>query len=609
MKISDLYPNGNVKIISKPQTPIAGNNNPLNVKMGTATAPFVASGDASVSSPAQDGGNFLKFNATSTAMKDSSKLLFSNPAYTSLTVDQAMKQWSGGGYDGSIAPTLKGRTISSLNPNEQQTLMTLMASKGEGSQKPMTLSQLYPNGNPKLVQPKPKAPTPPPQKLFSAAMGNPKQNNLIDTAKNTGQVYSDSAQKIGSSYSQAEQIIKNPKATPIQKVSAGLEGGLGMASGFASSLFAPLTGTLKTVSDNMANNPAVQAFAQNPTVGKALDSLQKPLSDLQKEHPEFAKNVGDVLNVFTNMLGLAGVGSSEVTNTLSDALKTSQPDVVGQTSAVEPNPKIADMISPKLNAKEVKLAISDGRISSGDDPTLLKGGTEDSIIPSAKIAQVTQTIEKSIPNAENMKPPELFKALNDNGVSLRDKLTPIMEKTPIKPEDIQKINDDWTALKAKQNSDIYMSNQVDLQKMQTNFEENFLKKTGNENMNDLWKTTQSYDASVPARVKNATSLSTDLLQSQKEIWLQNRSILTDITHKVSTGLDETSAKMFSDMSDMYTAKENILSKAKLQGVRPSLIAQWVKDNPWKSSAIGIGIGAATGANKVIGAGIKMLTGL
>ncbi len=249
--------------------------------------------------------------------------------------------------------------------------------------------------------------------------------------------------------------------------------------------------------------------------------------------------------------------------------------------------KIQENISPKMTLKETKLALKEGRLVEGQDPTLLRNGTPDSVIPSTKTQQAAQTIQEQIPGAEKMKQSELFAALNKNGVALRDNLVPIMKQTPVTDETLQTINDGWKALKAQQKADPYLSNGVNISKLQANFEKNFLMKSGNKTMNDLWETTQAYDASVPQNVKSATSLSSQELQDQKAIWLQNRKILTDATHNVSTGLDTTSQKAFSSMSDMYTAKENILSKVKIDktgGIKG--ISQWIEKNPWKSAGIG-----------------------
>lgn len=333
----------------------------------------------------------------------------------------------------------------------------------------------------------------------------------------------------------------------------------------------------------------------------AQANMKNTVAAMNADHP----GLGDEFQTWSkdNGLDLNNVSfngkTNDITDTANQFLDIKDPSFQ----------KIQDMVSPKLDKNQIKLAISDGRIDPGSDPTLLRGGTPDTVIPSDKTIQVTRTIQSNIPGAADMKPPELFSALNDKGIQIRDTLIPKMEATPVTDDTVQQITNDWEALKAKQSGDIYTSNQIDLPKVQNDFETNYLQKSESGNMNDVWNTTQAYDASVPARVKNATPLSSDLLQSQKEIWLQNRSVLANATHNVSTGLDETSAQAFQNMSDMYNAKENILSKATLNKVSPNLITQWVKSNPWKAGLIGLGIGQVTGANQAVLGGIKSLTGI
>ncbi len=105
------------------------NNNPLNIKSSTFTAslPGVSGTD---SIPATDGGKFLTFNDPQAGFEAAKKLI-TQPSYSNLTIDSALKRWSGGGYGDQIVPQLKGRTISSLSPLELSGLLHTMA-KQEG---------------------------------------------------------------------------------------------------------------------------------------------------------------------------------------------------------------------------------------------------------------------------------------------------------------------------------------------------------------------------------------------------------------------------------------------------------------------------------------------
>lgn len=105
------------------------NNNPLNIKSSdfTSKLPGVTGTD---SVAASDGGKFLTFDNPQAGF-DAAKKLITQPSYSNLTVDAALRRWSGGGYGDEVAPQFGGRTINSLSPLELSGLLHIMA-KREG---------------------------------------------------------------------------------------------------------------------------------------------------------------------------------------------------------------------------------------------------------------------------------------------------------------------------------------------------------------------------------------------------------------------------------------------------------------------------------------------
>ncbi len=248
--------------------------------------------------------------------------------------------------------------------------------------------------------------------------------------------------------------------------------------------------------------------------------------------------------------------------------------------------KINEMISPKETSTQAKLAQSQGRIYPGKEPTLFQAGTADKVATSDKTFNATNTIRETIPNAANMKPSELHTAVSDKVSSIAQELKPQMQATPIKPETIQKINTDWGALKSSQlkNADTTQEREL-IQSWQNKFEER-LQNSGNANHNDLWDTRKAYDDSIPQNVKQANSMSSDALQQKKELWLQNREILNNAINDNASGMGQTSQKAFSDMSNLYEAKNNLLSKAKVNDAQMSKVNQFLKNNPKAAAALG-----------------------
>ena len=101
------------------------NNNPLNIKMGgyTANAPGITGIDQIAAS---DGGNFLIFNSPEAGF-NAAKMLLKSDLYSTLTVDQALRKWSGSGYGGTIVPSYSHRIVNSLTDSELDYILNRMA--------------------------------------------------------------------------------------------------------------------------------------------------------------------------------------------------------------------------------------------------------------------------------------------------------------------------------------------------------------------------------------------------------------------------------------------------------------------------------------------------
>ncbi len=269
---------------------------------------------------------------------------------------------------------------------------------------------------------------------------------------------------------------------------------------------------------------------------------------------------------------------------------------------------IADSISPKLTAKELRLAESQGRIIKGKEPTLFKSGTPDKILTSDKVYNATQTIYREIPDAAKMTEPELYTALDARTIDMAEQLKPQMQAVRVQKPAIQKMKTAWKDIKSKQITAADATEEPNVLKLQKQFESRLNKIDSNSTYDDLWQERIALDDSTPTAVKNANSLSDSRLLSKKEIWLQNRAILNNAINDIESGLGETSRKAFADMSNMYNAKTNLLTKANATlEARPAKVLQWIKAHPYKSALIGAGIsGAVGGTPRAI---IRGVTGL
>lgn len=304
---------------------------------------------------------------------------------------------------------------------------------------------------------------------------------------------------------------------------------------------------------------------------KSLDSSTPESSqiDEQLKAKSRGEQTGKVLSAVTQIVAPFSGGTAEKLIAKGKSAYEGFQASREAKSAADATSKVAETISPKATAKEAKLAQTQGRFVEGKEGGYLTKGTPDKILPSKKTLSASETITKNIPGADKMSEGQLFKAVDENITKTAKELRPVMEKTPIKPETIQKINDDWTGLKKTQLLEAPATEEANVAKRQAKFE-SLLKKSGNQSHADLWDTRIAYDDSIPERVKQASSISDESLQLQKQEWLDNREILNDAIN---------ARPEFKQMSDMYTAKQGILSKTKVEKAQLSKISQTLKKHP------------------------------
>lgn len=113
--------------INRPQR----NLNPLNLKVSPFTQKFVDNGMATVDPvPATDGGYFLKFNDLGAAITASKNLLFEGANYKNLSVDAALRRWSGKGYGAEIVKGVPaGKAMKDLTVQEEAAIIKAMMAR------------------------------------------------------------------------------------------------------------------------------------------------------------------------------------------------------------------------------------------------------------------------------------------------------------------------------------------------------------------------------------------------------------------------------------------------------------------------------------------------
>ncbi len=376
--------------------------------------------------------------------------------------------------------------------------------------------------------------------------------------------------------------------------------GFDLAGHAVDTIFAPVTSTIKAITDKIAENPKVQELAQTKGVGAALDALsgaQGKYDEWAKANPDKAsylegtiksamfglggaedpiesptgalKSVAsDLKTAGTKALDAADTAAGKVIDTANElpgkvagTAKSAKEAVVGPE--LTDLGKIQETISPRPLLKESKVAMKEGRLTRGEESTIF-GKKPDTISPSDQVVKASQTIQNHIPNAAKMDDAELYNALSDKTTKISEDLKPEMEKVPVSKETQSSVRKTWEQVKKDQETEPEYDAFPGSGKSQVKFEAYLkdLEATPNPSLNDVWEARKNYDSSIANNVKNASEASSPQLQWQKQMWLQNRSILNDLIHDTESGLGTESQKAFSDMKDMYSARENLVSKAK-----------------------------------------------
>lgn len=257
--------------------------------------------------------------------------------------------------------------------------------------------------------------------------------------------------------------------------------------------------------------------------------------------------------------------------------------------------RITETIAPAPTSKEIKLAQQQGRLIAGKPETFFRSSTADTILPSKNVQKAGSLIQQEIPNAGKLTEPELYSSLKSKTSEIAQNLRPDMETTSVKPQTIQKINDDVGSLRKQLIKDSLKTEEGNVAKRQDAFEE-ILRKGDINHQGDLWDMRINYDESIPEKVKKANSLSSDSLIAQKEEWLQRREVLNKAIHDTENEMSVKSKKAFSDMSLLYDSKENLLAKSKLNvDIKPSKLYQKLTGKTAKTiGLIATGAGVSTG---------------
>ena len=234
--------------------------------------------------------------------------------------------------------------------------------------------------------------------------------------------------------------------------------------------------------------------------------------------------------------------------------------------------KIWEIIAPKLSQKEAELAIIQKRAKMAGKWIKQKIIWGKSVItPTDKISQAENIIKSEIVKPST-NPVELHNQIDDLITSKAKSLNKPLSSMKIwmftkdKAKTIKLIQD-----KILKNSAVNkLMTPKEIKEIELAVKNIKSAKTANE----LWEARKWLDLATSQNVKEATELSSDILQYKQWVWKQARWELNSLLDKSVAKYWNISTKTeFNKMSALYEAKENILTKSK-EFLKPT---KWILD--------------------------------
>jgi len=238
-------------------------------------------------------------------------------------------------------------------------------------------------------------------------------------------------------------------------------------------------------------------------------------------------------------------------------------------------------ISPKLTIKRKGELIKKGLVEKGEAVPLV--GKAPDIIRAGKTEQaIADTFRKSIKNAEKLDEFQLVTKAGDSIADIAKTIRPVLKKIGFsegsKKEILNSVDD---IIEQQKKDPLFFTKKTSNAAFQKQFKE-FMGSMDNKikdidtgklrdwTMEDVWDLRISYDDIVSKTVKNSTENSSELLQYQKDMWLQNRRLLNEWL------FDKVPSQEFRDMSNLYEGINNIVTKGNvdIKG-EPSIIGKFL----------------------------------
>lgn len=228
--------------------------------------------------------------------------------------------------------------------------------------------------------------------------------------------------------------------------------------------------------------------------------------------------------------------------------------------------KIAEILQPKANAKEIKLAMAENRYTTPDTSKWF-GRKEATLAPSKDVIESAKTIASEIDkNAHTWAPEKLKQAADKKVQEISTELRPQLAKVNLDDQLKEQMMDKFLKVKEELTSDVNFMNKASGKDILKAFEDNFMMKALDaKNLDELWDLRIKLDKNksiAPKSARDATELSEQYLKDQQEAWHALRNIFGNTIKDAEIGLSSNKARgQFKKLKDLINAKNYLVQKS------------------------------------------------
>lgn len=305
------------------------------------------------------------------------------------------------------------------------------------------------------------------------------------------------------------------------------------------------------------------------------------------------QNLKDTGFLFQSVMGILGTGMASKgvkplikgVDDLIEAVPAPKPKALPELKIPKTKKEVTplqEMFTSVGTKKAKDQAFKEGRVVVGDKSTLM-GDKADFILPSVKEVKVAQTVEDIFgKDFSKLDISTAHTKMGDEIVNIAVKLQPELAKIKAGKDAVKTLSSKLDDLVQIQNADALASSSAYkgiLDKSQSNFKEivDSLVKKSNDNtltVDDIWMARKNYDKLIKDRVKTATDSSDPSYIIQKDVWLENRSLLNELIEEEAKNLSGDVQKAFSDMNSLYNGQAILETNFKYQAKdKPGVIGK------------------------------------